>query len=68
MVTRNDVAKHAGVSVAVVSYVMNNKSIVKEATRQKVLKAIEELDYNPNLTARSLKTKKTNQFVVSCIK
>ncbi|MFD0713757.1 LacI family DNA-binding transcriptional regulator [Paenibacillus sp. GCM10027626] len=64
MVTRDDVAKHAGVSVAVVSYVVNNKSNVKEATRQKVLQAIAELGYNPNLTARSLKTKKTGQFGV----
>ncbi|WP_409344970.1 LacI family DNA-binding transcriptional regulator [Paenibacillus sp. MBLB4367] len=64
MVTRNDVAKHAGVSVAVVSYVMNNKDNVKEATRQKVLRAIEELGYNPNSAARSLKTKRTSQFGV----
>lgn len=64
MVTRNDVARHAGVSVAVVSYVINNKDNVKEATRQKVLHAIEELGYNPNLAARSLKTKKTSQFGV----
>jgi len=64
MVTRDDVARHAGVSVAVVSYVVNNKDNVKEATRQKVLKAIEELGYKPNLTARSLKTKKTGQIGV----
>jgi len=64
MVTRDDVAKRAGVSVAVVSYVINNKNVVKEATRRKVLQAIEELGYNPNLTARSLKTKKTNQLGV----
>ncbi|RAV22428.1 LacI family DNA-binding transcriptional regulator [Paenibacillus contaminans] len=64
MVTRDDVAKRAGVSVAVVSYVMNNKNNVKETTRQKVLQAIEELGYNPNQTARSLKTKKTGQFGV----
>lgn len=64
MVTRDDVAKHAGVSVAVVSYVINNKSVVKEATRQKVLRSIEELGYNPNLAARSLKTKETHQYGV----
>lgn len=64
MVTRDDVAKHAGVSVAVVSYVINNKSIVKEATRQKVLQSIRELGYNPNLTARSLKTRRMNQLGV----
>ncbi|PYI54030.1 LacI family DNA-binding transcriptional regulator [Paenibacillus flagellatus] len=64
MVTRDDVARRAGVSVAVVSYVINNKAVVKEATRQKVLQAIRELGYNPNLTARSLKTKRTNQIGV----
>lgn len=64
MVTRNDVARHAGVSVAVVSYVLNNKSIVKEETRKKVLQAMDELGYQPNLTARSLKTKKSGQIGV----
>ncbi|WP_010267902.1 LacI family DNA-binding transcriptional regulator [Paenibacillus senegalensis] len=64
MVTRNDVAKHAGVSVAVVSYVINNKNNVKESTRRRVLQSIKELGYNPNLAARSLKTKRTNQFGV----
>ncbi|MBD2864399.1 LacI family DNA-binding transcriptional regulator [Paenibacillus oceani] len=64
MVTRDEVAKHAGVSVAVVSYVINNKPVVKEATRQKVLQAIRELGYSPNLTARSLKTRRTNQIGV----
>ncbi|CAG7637579.1 Catabolite control protein A [Paenibacillus solanacearum] len=64
MVTRDDVARHAGVSVAVVSYVVNNKNNVREETRRKVLQAIEELGYNPNMAARSLKTKKTNQIGV----
>lgn len=64
MVTRNDVARRAGVSVAVVSYVLNNKSFVKDETRLKVQQAIEELGYQPNLTARSLKTKKSNQLAV----
>ncbi|OPH46814.1 hypothetical protein BC351_12805 [Paenibacillus ferrarius] len=64
MVTRKDVAERAGVSVAVVSYVMNNKSNVKEATRNKVLAVIEELDYRPNLIAKSMKTKKTQQLAV----
>lgn len=47
-VTRNDVAKLAGVSTAVVSYVVNNgPRPVAEATRQKVLDAIRKLDYQP---------------------
>jgi DNA-binding LacI/PurR family transcriptional regulator len=43
MITRKEVADRAGVSVAVVSYVLNNRSIVKEETRQKVLSVINEL-------------------------
>ena len=64
MVTRDHVALRAGVSVAVVSYVLNNKNIVKEETRQKVLLAVKELGYQPNLAARSLKTKKSQQIAV----
>lgn len=64
MVTRKQVAERAGVSVAAVSYVVNNKGGVGEETRQKVLDAIKELGYQPNFMARGLKTKKTNQFAV----
>jgi DNA-binding LacI/PurR family transcriptional regulator len=64
MATRKEVADRAGVSVAVVSYVLNNRAIVKEETRRKVKDAIRELGYRPNLTARSLKTKKTQQIAV----
>lgn len=64
MITRKEVADRAGVSVAVVSYVLNNRSIVKEETRQKVLAVINELGYRPNQTARSLKTRKTGQIAV----
>jgi len=55
-VTRTDVAKHAGVSSAVVSYVVNSgpKNVAPE-TRERVLRAIEELGYRPNATARALK-------------
>lgn len=64
MVTRKEVAEKAGVSVAVVSYVMNDRKLVKEVTRRKVLAAMEELGYQPNLAARSLKTKKSQQLAV----
>ena len=50
-----DVADHAGVSFKTVSNVINNHPNVTEKTRAKVLKAIEELRYRPNLTARSLR-------------
>ena len=48
------VARRAKVSTATVSRVLNNASVVKSATRARVVKAIEELKYHPNLHARSL--------------
>ena len=54
-VTRSDVAKEAGTSVAVVSYVINNgPRPVAEATRQRVLQAIKKTGYRPNGIARAL--------------
>ena len=49
-----EVAKRAKVSTATVSRVLNNASVVKSSTRARVVKAIEELKYYPNLHARSL--------------
>lgn len=58
--TRRDVAELAGVSVATVSYVVNNgPRPVSEETRQRVLDAIAELRYRPHAIARSLKTGST---------
>lgn len=52
-VTRADVAKEAGTSVAVVSYVINNgPRPVAEATRQRVLDAIKKTGYRPNGISR----------------
>lgn len=48
------VARRAKVSTATVSRVLNNASVVKTSTRNRVMKAIEELRYHPNLHARSL--------------
>jgi DNA-binding LacI/PurR family transcriptional regulator len=42
-----DVASKSGVSICTVSYVLNNKKNVKEETRQKVLRAIKSLKYDP---------------------
>ncbi|GAB4530878.1 MAG: LacI family DNA-binding transcriptional regulator [Anaerolineae bacterium] len=54
-VTQKDVAKHAGVSSAVVSYVVNNgPRQVSEETRQRVLTAVRELGYRPNKFAQAL--------------
>lgn len=55
-VTRGDVARHAGVSTAVVSYVVNSgPRNVAPATRARVLEAIRILGYRPNAAARALK-------------
>jgi DNA-binding LacI/PurR family transcriptional regulator len=48
------VARRAKVSTATVSRVLNNASVVKTSTRARVIKAIEELKYHPNLHARNL--------------
>lgn len=48
------VARRAKVSTATVSRVLNDASVVKSSTRARVVKAIEELKYHPNLHARSL--------------
>ncbi|WP_448375037.1 LacI family DNA-binding transcriptional regulator [Fervidobacterium sp.] len=55
MATIKDVAKRAGVSISTVSYVLNNTGKVSEETRQRVLKAVEELNYVPNSFAKGLK-------------
>ena len=59
MATIRDVAKHAGVSVATVSRVINATGYVHEDTRKKVETAIRELQYTPNEVARSLFKKKS---------
>jgi DNA-binding LacI/PurR family transcriptional regulator len=60
MPTIKDVAKEAGVSIATVSYVLNNKdTFVSKETRRQVLEAIERIGYTPNITARSLKASQT---------
>ncbi|MFB5231927.1 LacI family DNA-binding transcriptional regulator [Enterococcus faecium] len=54
-----DVAKLAGVSPTTVSRVINNKGYLSQRTIEKVLKAIKELNYQPNSLARSLQGKKS---------
>jgi transcriptional regulator with XRE-family HTH domain len=61
-VTAKDVAREAGVSVATVSYVLNNKEgqKISEATRKKILQVANLLHYTPSHEAKSLATGKNN--------
>lgn len=61
--TRDDVAREAGTSVAVVSYVINNgPRPVAKATRQRVLDAIKSTGYRPNGVAQALASGKTRTY------
>lgn len=61
-VNSKEIAVRAGVSQATVSRVLNNKPNVREETRQRILRVIEEMGYYPNAEARSLVTKKTTRI------
>ncbi len=65
-VTISDVARLAGVSTATVSHTINNTRYVSAETKDKVYKAIAELGYTPDASARSFRTgkKKTVGFIV----
>ena len=65
-VTISDVARLAGVSTATVSHTINSTRYVSEETKEKVFKAIAELGYTPDASARSFRTgkKKTVGFIV----
>jgi LacI family transcriptional regulator len=57
--TIRDVAKRSRVSLKTVSRVINNEPSVLERTRAKVLRAVSELNYQPDLSARSLRSAKS---------
>ena len=69
-VTIKDIATEAGVSIALVSFVMNNKSDGKETyrvnkeTAQRILEVAQKLNYQPNNAARTLRSGKTNTIGV----
>lgn len=61
MATIRDVARESGVSVATVSYVLNNgPRTVSPAARQRVTEAVARLNYHPNTVARSLVRRRTH--------
>jgi len=65
MPTLKDVAKASGVSVMTVSNVVNGRPRVSEATRQRVLAAVDALGYQVNLTARSLRAGRSGTIALS---
>lgn len=64
MVKIKDIAKRANVAPSTVSNILNNSRYVSSDTRDKVMQAIAELNYTPNLVARSMRTKVTNTISV----
>ncbi|MGP4039373.1 LacI family DNA-binding transcriptional regulator [Gracilibacillus sp. D59] len=59
-VTIKDIAKEANVSYSTVSKALNNSPLVKEVTKQKILRVAKEMGYEPNLAAKQLVRKKTD--------
>lgn len=59
MVGIKDIAKRAGVSTTTVSHVLNKSRYVHPDTVVRVMQAVEELNYHPNMVARSLRSRST---------
>ena len=57
-----DVARHVGVSHQTVSRVLNNSTLVRDDTREQVLRAIDELGYRRNSAARVLATNRSGRI------
>ncbi|MDF0544316.1 LacI family DNA-binding transcriptional regulator [Sphingobium sp. H39-3-25] len=64
MATITDIAKRAGVSVATVSRTMRNPDAVRPVRRERVLRAIEEMNYTPNAIARQLRRRRNEAIIV----
>jgi len=62
--TSHDVARLAGVSQSTVSFVFTGRAGISTATRDKVLAAAAELNYRPNLAARTMRTKRTGRLAI----
>src|SRR5690349_778734 len=64
MATMVDIAERAGVALSTVSYVLSGKRSVSEETKQRVLRAIADLDYQPHAFARALASKRTQTIAL----
>lgn len=61
VVTSRTVARTAGVSQATVSRVLQGSDKVRDTTRERVLEAVISMGYSPNILARAMKTRRTQQ-------
>ncbi|MCO6400473.1 MAG: LacI family DNA-binding transcriptional regulator, partial [Verrucomicrobia bacterium] len=62
--TIKDIAEECGVSLSTVSLVLNNNPRISASTREKVLKAVERHQYQPNVFARSLASRSSHVLSV----
>ena len=62
MPTIKDVAKEAGVSIATVSYALNDSGAVGDETRERVLQAVRKLGYRPSVIAKGLQARKSRMI------
>lgn len=65
MVTIHEVAKRAGVSISTVSYALSGKRTISSSTRERIDRAIAELDYRPHAAARILAGARTQILALS---
>jgi len=66
MPNMKDVAKLSGVSIKTVSRVLNNEPHVQEILRERVRKAVKELNYIPSRSARALRGRKSYNITLIC--
>ena len=62
--TSRDVARLAGVSQSTVSFVLTGRPGISDATRERVLSVAADLNYHPNLAARSMRTRRSGRLAV----
>ncbi|HEY9490198.1 MAG TPA: LacI family DNA-binding transcriptional regulator, partial [Chryseosolibacter sp.] len=58
-----DIARLAGVSKGTVDRVLHKRGRVSQEAHQKVMKVLEEIDYKPNLIARTLSSSKNHRII-----
>jgi DNA-binding LacI/PurR family transcriptional regulator len=64
MTTMEDIAKQAGVALSTVSHALSGKRPVSAKTRERILQAMREMDYQPHGLARALATKRTHMIAL----